>query len=645
MSYKILVIDSNTERLKISIKNLLKYENNLISATNFEDAYNILKSDGTVQAVLTDIELDLKINSDKKIYGQQIFEKILKLRYEVNIFIFTSERHPVNFQTGGLVNGYFYTEDNDYENIIKKIHSDISLSKNRAPFFEALVEYANKTKDSWHTPGHDNGNSLKSSDYAKGFYDFIGQNFFSADLSVSVPSLDSLLDPKSVIRDAQELAARAYSSRYTYFSTNGTSTANKIILQTLLKPGDAILLDRNCHKSVHYGIIISGAEPIYLIPSVNNKYGIFGPVSKKRIIETMDKAIESGKKVKAIILTNCTYDGLIYDIRNIIEEAHKRGIKAIIDEAWFGYARFHPEFYPCAMAAGADYSTQSTHKTMSAFSQASMIHVQDPDFEKFKDFFVENIYMHTSTSPQYPMIASLDVARQQMTMEGYTLLSQALQVSDDLRKAINSLLKFKVLELDDLISDEVKDDKIRLDRTKITIDCSNSGYSGQEIERILNTKHNIQVEKTTFNTITLLITIGANASKLNRLYLALENIERSSGNLSTSPINDVWSDSSLRLSPIKFLPRQAFFSDGTLIPLRQSEGKISASMIVPYPPGIPILVPGQLITKEIVERLLLYRDYNVEIHGLNDGFLEVLTEEEEEILSQKGFSVNDISKY
>ncbi|HNX98996.1 MAG TPA: ornithine decarboxylase, partial [Candidatus Aminicenantes bacterium] len=384
-------------------------------------------------------------------------------------------------------------------------------------------------------------------------------------------------------------------------------------------PGEAILLDRNCHKSVHYGVIISGAEPIYLMPSVNSRYGIFGPVPKKRIFETMDQALAAGKKLKVLILTNCTYDGLTYDIREIVDEAHRRGIKVIVDEAWYGYANFHRQFYPCAMEAGADYVTQSTHKTMSAFSQASMIHVKDPDFERIRDFFQENFNMHTSTSPGYPMIASLDVARKQMVMEGYSLLQRALEMATTLRCSIDSLKKFRVLRLPDLISPEVENDRLRLDPTKLTIDISQSGFTSREIEHILLTKHNIQIEKSTFNTISILITIGSTYSKLNRLFLALENIERMSGSKKTSDTVKVLSEFKLSLSPIRFRPRFAFYCDGENIPLREAAGRVAATMVTPYPPGIPLLVPGQEITDPIVEALLTYRDYGVEIHGLHDS--------------------------
>ena len=557
--------------------------------------------------------------------------------------LFTSEDNASHVASGGIINGYFYKGDRDYDDIVHKVTSEVISTKNRAPFFEKLVKYANKTIDSWHTPGHSSGYSVKNSPWVKDYYDFFGPNLFKSDVSVSVPMLDSLLHPAGVIKEAQELAARAFSSRYTFFCTNGTSTANKVIIQTLLKPGESILLDRNCHKSVHYGILISGAEPIYLLPSINNKYGIFGPVSKKRIIETMDKAIKAGKKLKALILTNCTYDGLIYDIEDIVKEAHKRKVKVIVDEAWFGYARFHPEFYPCAMEAGADYANQSTHKTMSAFSQASMIHVNDPDFENIRDFFMENFNLHTSTSPQYTMIASLDVARKQMVMEGYTLLSRILKLSDSLKNAINSLSKFKVLKLEDMISDEIKNDRVKLDKTKVTIDISGSGFTSREIEHLLATKHDIQIEKSTFNTITILITIGSTQSKINRLFLALENIERLSGNVISNG-NGILEDFKLALSPIRYSPRSAYYCDGERVHLSAARNRICTTMVVPYPPGIPLLVPGQLITEEIVNALQTYREYNVEIHGLFDGILKVMTGEEEKDLTSRGYNIRDITE-
>ena len=199
------------------------------------------------------------------------------------------------------------------------------------------------------------------------FYEFMGEHVFDADLSVSVPMLDSLMEPGGVIVEAQKMAAKAFGARRTFFATNGTSTANKVIFQTLLAPGEKLLLDRNCHKSVHHGVVLSGAHPIYLDSALNRKYGLYGPVPKATLLH----AIEEHPDAQALVLTSCTYDGLRYDLAPIVEAAHANGIKVIVDEAWYGFARFHPEFRPTALEAGADYATQSTHKVLSAFSQAA----------------------------------------------------------------------------------------------------------------------------------------------------------------------------------------------------------------------------------------------------------------------------------
>src|SRR6056297_3258809 len=639
MHYSVLIIDNDATALNKTLNEISSRGLNTFGCSSFKSACEKLKEDGTIHVILTEWSLPQSREDRKHIEGVEMLRQFIALRNEVNIFIYTSITDIKQLSTGGITDGYFFKEDNVYGDIFNKITAAVDEKKS-APFYEKLVQYARKSKDSWHTPGHASGNSVKNSPYVKDYFEFFGENLFKSDVSVSVPELDSLLHPEGVIKEAQELAARAFNARYTYFVTNGTSTANKILIQTLLKPGDSILLDRNCHKSAHYGVIIAGAEPIYLMPSVNNKYGIFGPIPKKSIIKAMDDALAQNKKLKAIILTNCTYDGLIYDIEDIVKEAHKRNIKVIVDEAWFGYANFHREFYPSAMAAGADYATQSTHKTMSAFSQSSMIHVNDPDFEDIQDFFMENYNMHASTSPQYPMIASLDVARKQMAMEGYSLLSRVFKVADELKASINSLAKFRVLEKEDLISDEIKDDNVRLDKTKLTIDISKSGYTSKEIEHILVNKHNIQIEKTTFNTISILLTIGATYSRINRLYLALESIENQSGNRKKdSGSSKIIKDFKLALSPIKYRPRFAFYSDSEEISLRESLNRVSTMMVTPYPPGIPLLVPGQLITQEIINALVMYRDYGVEIHGLNNGLVQVMPEEEEERLKKEGFSI------
>jgi arginine decarboxylase len=430
------------------------------------------------------------------------------------------------------------------------------------------------------------------------------------------------MEPKGVILEAQKKAAKAFGARRTFFATNGTSTGNKVIFQTLIAPGEKMLLDRNCHKSVHHGVVLSGAHPIYLDSSVNRRYGIFGPIPKKTLLE----AIEQHDDAEALVLTSCTYDGLRYDLAPIIEAAHAKQIRVVVDEAWYGFARFHPAFRPTAIEAGADYATQSTHKVLSAFSQASMIHVNDPDFNEH--IFRENFNMHTSTSPQYSMIASLDVARKQAVMEGYKLLARTLALAQELRQQINSTGVFRVLELEDLLPDEVKHDRVQLDPTKVTVDISECGYTVEELQHELFERYNIQVEKSTFNTLSLLLTIGTTRSKVSRLYDALMRIARER----RAPRRLYRTPDIPGFTQLKYLPRDAFYCAGQIVAVFDEHdkvntglnGRVAADQITPYPPGIPVLVPGQVITQDIIQYLVgLMRSHKrVELHGIvYDGYL------------------------
>ncbi|HEX7155905.1 MAG TPA: ornithine decarboxylase, partial [Burkholderiaceae bacterium] len=321
-----------------------------------------------------------------------------------------------------------------------------------------------------------------------------------------------------------------------------------------------------------------------------------------------------------LVLTSCTYDGLRYDLKPIIDAAHASGIKVLIDEAWYGHARFHPDLRPTALESGADYATQSAHKTLSAFSQAAFIHVNDPGFKEH--IFRENFNMHTSTSPMYSMIASLDVGRKQAVMEGYKLLERTLMLAGELREQINSTGAFRVLELEDLLPAEVRQDNIRLDPTKITVDISACGLTVDELQQELFSRFNITIEKSTFNTITLLLTIGTTRSKCSRLYDALMRIAREK----RAPRRVYRSPELPAFTELVYLPRDAYYCGGELVPLLDDNdqangalaGRICADQVVPYPPGIPVLVPGQIITDNIVEYLIRYLRVltKVELHGV-----------------------------
>jgi arginine decarboxylase len=592
-----------------------------------KEALAAIEADGDIQAVLVDdtlYTLDRKNGSRQlQVSALDLVQRITRFRPELSVYILIAQEKEddvVDALFTESVDGYFYREERDYRGIYRILNAQIQ-ERARTPFTDQLKNYVWMAKDQWHTPGHSSGESLRGSPWVNDFYEFMGEHVFDADLSVSVPMLDSLMDPKGVIAEAQHMAAQAFGARRTFFATNGTSTANKVIFQTLLAPGEKLLLDRNCHKSVHHGVVLSGAHPIYLDSALNRKYGLYGPVPKKTVLA----AIRRHPDAEALILTSCTYDGLRYDLGPIIEAAHARNIKVIIDEAWYGFARFHPEFRPTALESGADYATQSTHKVLSAFSQASMIHVNDPDFREH--LFRENFNMHTSTSPQYGLIASLDVARKQAVMEGYKLLSRALALAKELRQQINSTGVFRSLELEDLLPEELRHDGIRLDPTKVTVDISGCGYTVDDLQKVLFERFNIQTEKSTFNTLTLLLTVGTTRSKVSRLYDALMRIAREK----RAPRRLVRTPEIPAFTKLRYLPRDAFYCGGELVPVFDDKERVNktlarrvcADQIVPYPPGIPVLVPGQLITRDIAEYLasLLRSQKRMEIHGVvHEGY-------------------------
>ncbi|MFM2058262.1 MAG: hypothetical protein RLY71_2647 [Pseudomonadota bacterium] len=614
-----------------------------LGAADGAAALQAVRRDGEIQVVLIDHAGPTAGPDSSDPVG--LAQQVMQLRPELSVYMVLPDddtRLLVERLASDAIEGYFYRSETDHAGWLRIIAAAL-VEKAETPFYDQLKAYVALAKDSWHTPGHAGGSAYLGSPWVADFHDFVGPEMLRADLSVSVPRLDSLLHPTGVIAQAQKLAARAFGASRTYFVTNGSSTSNKIILQTLLAPGDKLLLDRNCHKSVHHGVILSGARPVYLDSSVQTRLGLFGPVPKARLLA----AIEAHPDARALILTSCTYDGLRYDLAPIIAAAHARGIKVVVDEAWSAHARFHPELRPTALECGADYVTQSTHKVLSAFSQASMIHVNDPDFDEHA--FRENFNMHASTSPQYGLIASLDVARRQAVMEGYRLLERSLQFAAELRDKIGSTGAFRVLGLDELLADEVRGDAIRLDPTKLTIDISASGWSADELRQTLIERHNIQAEKYTHATMTLLLSIGTTHSKVSRLFDALLRLARQARLERREPLPAARMPDLPHFSQLMCLPRDAFYEIGERLPLQDDDGQPNAALagriccdqIVPYPPGIPVLVPGQRIDPAALTYLvrLLRTQHGIDLHGLalarGELHLRVLTDPEAQRLLRR----------
>ncbi len=598
------------------------------------------------------------------------------------------------------------------------------------PFFDNLKKYAQRPIGTFHALPIARGKSIFKSAWIRDMGEFYGPTLFLAESSATTGGLDSLLEPTGNIKRAQDMAARAFGADRVFFVTNGTSTSNKMAVQALLSPGDIVIVDRNCHKSHHYGMVLAGAQPLYVEAFPLTKYSMYGAVPLRTIKQALLNLKADGRldRVKMIDLTNCTFDGHIYNTRRVMEEclAIKPDLIFLWDEAWFGFARFSPFLRPrTAMGAANDieewlrdpgsiatyekhraelgkspsdetlletrlipdprlvrlrvYQTNSTHKSMSALRQGSMLLVKDVEFHTVEAQFKEAVFTHASTSPNQQLIASLDVARRQMELEGYGLVENAIEVALAIRQQVarHPLISryFSVLPADAMIPGEfrtsgftdflepgmnwakalesLRNDEFCLDPTRMTLVCGSAGFDGTQFKNMLAGKYNIQVNKTSRNSVLLQSNINNTRSDVAHLVRVLveiaseidQELARGSGGMRKAFESRVTS----LMTDVPDLPnfsrfhdtfrfdagdrtneghiREAFYSAYNASGceyirlsdpeidrrLRSGPELVSANFVIPYPPGFPIMVPGQVITPETIQFM---RKLDVkEIHG------------------------------
>jgi len=613
---------------------------------------------------------------------------------------------------------FYQTED------IQELHLAIlrGISERyETPFFSALKEYSKKPTGVFHAMPISRGNSIFKSRWINDFGDFYGRNLFLAESSATSGGLDSLLQPTGPLKKAQEMAGRSYGSKRTFFVTNGTSTANKIVMQALVKPNDVVLVDRDCHKSHHYGLMLSGAYPVYLDSYPIQEYSMYGAVPLAHIKQKLMRLKEAGRlqKVKMLLLTNCTFDGLVYNVERVMEEilAIKPDMIFLWDEAWFAFAGFTYNYkqrtgmfvanklfnkyksltyrteYEAHMASLKEgelprmpdpdkvrirvYATQSTHKTLSSFRQGSMIHIWDEDFRrKSESTFLEAYMTHTSTSPNYQMLASLDAGRRQVDFEGFELVEKSVELAMVLRAKINDNPRlnkyFDVLTVQDFIPSQYRQtglkeyydkkagwnrmedawqlDEFVLDPTKITLAIGRTGVDGDTFKnKYLMDKFNIQINKTSRNSVLFMTNIGTTrgsvtyltnallkiADELDEEFAALNQREKEirkkriqALTKEVPPLPD-FSFFHHSFQAVPGVPggdiRAAYFlaydeENYEYLPLKEcipameaGNVLVASSFVIPYPPGFPVLVPGQQVSEEII-RFLLALDVR-EIHG------------------------------
>lgn len=525
-------------------------------------------------------------------------------------------------------------------------------------FLRLLMEYGRLGNDSWHTPGHNRGNAFIRSNTLGPVYEAYQGRLFNTDISVSVESLGDLSEPehRSPLMSAQRRSAATFGACDTYYVTNGTSTSNRAMLMALLRPGDVILLDRNCHKSVHQAVTLSGALPLYLQPAYNETLGIWAPVSWLELSEQLEKEYPADLQPRMLILTTCTYEGILYPIHRIAEICNRKGIIFYADEAWAPYLRFHPYYVDAqlrsfsALGGGAHFAVQSTHKALAALSQASMIHVsphfrdilQGDDtgwgstspwrwlrnrfrvsgigsYERFKHGLAEVLRYAHSTSPLYPLIASLDGATTQMAMEGKRLIAERLEWVTEFYETLEKIAPDSIVRIEDILEDPADFPEYRKDPLKILIQCR-SARATDLLKQHLRENH-IQWEKSTPCTVQFLVTVG---TFMEHLYGLLDVLQQHRELLGRGTDDEV-SKWDFTTQGCVMSPRQAALaSDTEFVSLdqcmRQNDEpkRIAAQMVVPYPPGIPVILPGMEIKNDSIARVKkTVRDKGAEaVHGL-----------------------------
>jgi arginine decarboxylase len=648
--------------------------------------------------------------------AQILARALARLRPELDLYLMTEV--AIEDLAGRLSHHFrriFHAREGSLELHLSLL--DGVAARYRTPFFSALKNYSHRPTGVFHALPISHGKSITESHWIHDMLDFYGMEIFLAETSATCGGLDSLLEPTGPLRETQQLAAKTFGSRQTYFVTNGTSTANKIVVQALVQPGDIVLVDRNCHQSHHYGLMLAGAMVAYLDAYPLNHYSMYGAVPLTEIKRLLLTLRRGGKldRVKMLLLTNCTFDGIVYDVARVMEEclAIKPDLVFLWDEAWFAFARFHPVYRPrTAMRAArtladklrqpeykaeyqkfltevgtvdaaADdvlmnrrlmpdpararvrvYSTQSTHKTLTSLRQGSMIHQWDQDFSQKAEATFHEAYMtHTSTSPNYQILASLDLGRRQADLEGFELVQKQIENAMRLRDAVDHhplLSKYmKCLTTADLIPKDYRpsgidqplrsglpnmikawdEDEFVMDPSRITIYIGPTGIDGDHFKRShLMDRYGVQINKTSRNTVLFMTTIGTTRSSVAYLIEVLVTIARELENQvadmnpderaaheravqrltsASAPLPDFSGfHPSFTEGPGPATPegdvRRAFYlayNDTYCEYLKPEEIEqrvengeqvVSTTYVTPYPPGYPVLVPGQVFSQQIL---------------------------------------------
>lgn len=477
--------------------------------------------------------------------------------------------------------------------------------RSAAPILGALEEYTRQQTVRFHMPGHKGGRGADPL-----ITGLLGRKVFAHDVT-NVPGMDDLHQATEAICLAQDLAAATFGAEATYFLINGASCGLQALVMAVCNPGDKVLVPRNLHRSLLGGLILSGASPVFFAPTYDPDLGIPLAVSP----QTIANALARHPDARAAFVVNPTYHGIASDLAAIADIVHAYNIPLLVDEAHGAHLRFHEALPPCALGQGADACVQGTHKNLAAFTQAAMLHIRGGRINRVRLEAILRLLQSTSTS--YLLLASLDAARLQMANCGHQLLQQALELAEGLRHSVN-----EIAGLFSFDEEWVRQrGAVGLDRLKVTITVKDAGISGLWAEEWLRQHYHIQMEMSDPLNLLAIVTFGNTAADVQRLLRGLRDMvgsaERPAPKDGLSP--RLASPPLLPPDPVlAFTPREAFLAPAETLPLAKAVGRISTEVITCYPPGIPILCPGEVITREVLDYIKLACNLGVRLQGPAD---------------------------
>lgn len=475
----------------------------------------------------------------------------------------------------------------------------------QTPLLKALQRSAKKTHAAFYAPGHKQGKGINSR-----FRDLIGKAALEADLP-ELPELDNLFAPEGVIKEAQNLASEAFGAAKTWFLINGSTCGIVSAILATCGEGDKIILPRNIHQSAIAGLVLSGAIPIFIHP----EYDVIEGLAHNVTPETVEQALREHPDTKAVMMLHPTYQGVCSDLQAIAKIVHQYNIPLLVDEAHGAHFAFHPDLPPSAISIGADLTVQSTHKVLSAMTQASMLHIQG---NRVSDRQISKaLQLVETTSPSGLLLASLDAARHQMATKGKELMSQTIALATEARIKLGEIPNLYVL------NPKRSPGCQHFDPTRLTINVSKLGMTGFKVDEILDQQLGVTCELPLLHHITFIISLGNIPEDIQKLIQGFQSLADSTTSKTVS--SSLTPHCPFPIShPSKVTPRQAYFASTQTIPIREASDRICAELICPYPPGIPLLMPGEIITREAIDYLQKVLLAGGTITGCNDPTLQTI---------------------